>query len=147
MNNRDQLLTGKEFIEQLTNDKINRPIYFIGMVKKLSDNEEHFLFSQEGNCEGWIKVPVASVQDVEILDMVSCTDHQHPLVVLHIKQPQSEEALLFLALSQRSSGNSPITPLPANSDDCINRGMGLCDGWFKGANARFRCYQRVLDIC
>jgi len=92
--------SGTEFMDKLQKDEITAPIVFTGMVKKSEEDKASFLFAAGGTCDHWVKIPVSSVEKVEVLEIAPCKTHSHPLVNLYLKSPQSPEAQLFSALAQ-----------------------------------------------
>jgi hypothetical protein len=143
--------SGDEFLHQLLNDEIAIPMVFTGTVKKPDVGTDHFLFAPGSDCEHWLKIPVTSVEAVEVLDVVSCKDHTHPLVKLRFKRPQSEEGSLFLALAQLSlvAGRMSHRPLAdaSDADRCFDRYVRLCKKWFKTGPRYGECIERAIDMC
>jgi hypothetical protein len=151
MANITQILSGEEFLQKLRDDQITAPILFTGMVKKTDDATDHILFTHAADCTNWIRIPVTSIENVEILDVVPSKEHTHPLVNLRIKKPQSTEGLLFLALAQQSRvpGMMPRHRIadPADAGACFDRYLRLCNKWFRKGAARDQCILRALDVC
>jgi len=112
---RSRVFTVQEFIDQLRRDEITTPLTVTGMVKVSEDSQTELMFAPGTRCLDWLLVPVASVESVEVLDVVPCDDHTHPLVTLTLKAPESSEGAMFAALlsasvKQRVS-NRPVRPL------------------------------------
>jgi hypothetical protein len=141
--------SGEEFLQKLRHDEITTPIVFTGIVKKADEGADQFLFALSGNCGNWVKIPVAGIEKVEVLDVVACKDHTHPLVNLQFKRPQSEEGSLFLALAELSRVRGAMRPSPIADPaaDCMARYAGLCRMWFKPGRKRMACFQRAMDMC
>jgi hypothetical protein len=39
-------------------------------------------------CENWIRIRLTSIETIELVNFVPCDDHNHPLVLLVLKQPE-----------------------------------------------------------
>lgn len=107
-----QSFTPREFLDSLRRDDIRRPVLLRGMVKPAEDDDQVLMFAHGSACENWIRVrvPVASIETVEFLNFVPCADHNHPLVLLHLKQPETDEGRLFSSLIQPTSGRTSRRP-------------------------------------
>lgn len=90
--------TSHEFIDVLRRDEIRPQLTLIGMVKATDDDDARLLFAVGTQCADWTPVPLDSIETVEALDSVPCKDHEHPLVSLTFKQPESSEGAMFTAL-------------------------------------------------
>jgi hypothetical protein len=103
--------TPYEFLDSLKRDEIRRPLVLYGMVKPAEDDDEYLLFAQGPICANWTRIRLTSIESVEFLNFVPCDDHTHPLVVLYLKQPETDEgrllASLFPATSARTPGRAP----------------------------------------
>jgi hypothetical protein len=101
----------REFLDSLKRGEVRRPIVLYGMVKPAEDDDEYLLFAQGAVCANWVRIPLTSIESVEFLNFVPCNDHTHPLVVLYLKQPETDEgrllASLFPATSARMHGRAP----------------------------------------
>ena len=103
MNGR-QSFTPYEFLDRLKRDEIRRPVVLSGMVKPAEDDDDYLLFAHGSVCENWIRIRLNSIETIEFLNFVPCDDHTHPLVLLVLKQPETDEGQLFAALVQAASG-------------------------------------------
>jgi hypothetical protein len=94
------LLTATEFFDKLQSDELETliPFSIIGMVKKSEGREEAIEFSPGGHCSHWVKIPLEMIENVKVLKIVTCKDHTHPLVKLHLKSPRTVEGKIFLSL-------------------------------------------------
>jgi hypothetical protein len=101
----------REFLDSLRRGEIRRPLVIYGMVKPAEDDDEYLLFAQGLICANWTRIRLTSIESVEFLNLVPCDDHTHPLVLLYLKQPETEEgrmlASLFPATSARMGGRAP----------------------------------------
>jgi hypothetical protein len=108
-----QLFAPQEFLAKLQGGEISRPVVFTGMVKKSEDDSDYLLFARGNKCTNWIKIPLSSIEKIDLLNIVACKDHTHPLVTLYLYRPQTEEGLLFLSLAQApSSPTSRVASAP-----------------------------------
>ncbi len=105
MNGR-QSFTPYEFLDRLRRDEIRRPIVLYGMVKPAEDDDDYLLFARGSVCENWIRIRLTSIETIEFLNFVPCDDHTHPLVLLVLKQPETDEGQLFASLVQATSGQT-----------------------------------------
>ena len=105
MNGR-QSFTPYEFLDRLKRDEIRRPVVLSGMVKPAEDDDDYLLFAHGSVCENWIRIRLNSIETIEFLNFVPCDDHTHPLVLLVLKQPETDEGQLFAALVQATSGQA-----------------------------------------
>ncbi len=96
----------QEFLASLERDEISRPMVVRGMAKK-SDDDEYLQFAPGSRCSNWIQIPLASIESVEVVDVVPCKDHTHPLVNLRLKSPETSEGKLYAALAQNGPTRSP----------------------------------------
>lgn len=98
--------TPREFLESLKSGvDFRQPVLLRGMTKVAADDDEALMFARGPACTNWVKIPLAMIETIETLRMVPCKDHAHPLVVLRLKEPQTDEGRFFLSLLQ--SGSSP----------------------------------------
>jgi hypothetical protein len=106
MNGR-QSFAPQEFLDRLKRDEIRRPIVLFGMVKPAEDDDEYLLFARGYVCANWTRIPLTSIETVEFLNLAPCKDHTHPLVLLHLKEPETDEGRLFSSLVQATPGRTP----------------------------------------
>jgi hypothetical protein len=95
-----------EFLDRLKRDDIHPPIVLFGMVKAADEADDHLLFAPGQVCENWTRVPLSSIETVSVQSLVPCDDHKHPLVLLVLKRPESDEGRLFASLVQSRSGRA-----------------------------------------
>jgi hypothetical protein len=105
MNGR-QSFTPDEFLERLRRDDISPPVVLYGMVKPVEDSDDYLLFAHGYICKNWFKIPLSSIENISVLSLVPCDDHEHPFVILLLKQPETEEGRLFASLVQRTSNQA-----------------------------------------
>jgi hypothetical protein len=104
---RPQDFTPEEFLANLKRGEIIRPFVVRGLAKADEEDDGHLMFAPGHRCENWIRIPVASIETVEVLTVVPCRDHTHPLVSLVLKQPETEEGRLFSALANAMPASAP----------------------------------------
>ena len=95
-----------EFLDRLKRDDIHLPIVLIGMVKPADDADDYLLFAPGQVCENWTRVPLSSIESITVQSLVPCEEHQHPLVLLVLKQPETDEGRLIASLLQSTSGRA-----------------------------------------
>jgi hypothetical protein len=69
---------------------------------KLDEDSGGLLFAHGSDCTDWIPIPLDAIETVELLDVVPCRDHAHPLVTLSIKAPESPEGALYASMLKGS---------------------------------------------
>ena len=111
MNPDSQSFAPEDFIASLERDEISPPIVVRGMAKK-SDDDQYLQFAPGARCSNWIEIPLASIETVDVVDVVPCKDHTHPLVNLRLKAPETAEGKLFASLAQAGPDRSPGRGLP-----------------------------------
>jgi hypothetical protein len=115
MMERASVFTAQEFIDKLRSDAIEAPLALTGMVKLPEDHSTELMFAPGTRCVDWMSVPLDAIESVEVLDVVPCDDHTHPLVTLTFKAPESSEGALFAALLRaavkRGAFNRAMRPL------------------------------------
>ena len=97
-----QSFTPEEFLDRLKRDEMRRPIVLHGMVKPAEDDDDYLLFAHGSACENWIRIRLNSIETIEFLNFLPCDEHTHPLVLLVLKQPETDEGQLFASLAQAS---------------------------------------------
>lgn len=105
MNGR-QSFTPYEFLDRLRRDELRHPVVLFGLVKPVEDDDDYLLFAHGSVCENWIRIGLNSIETIEFLNFVPCDDHTHPLVLLVLKQPETDEGQLFSSLVQVTSGQA-----------------------------------------
>lgn len=100
-------LTAADFFEKLQQDKIetSKKISIIGMVKKSEGEQKTIEFAHGGNCSNWVTIPLELIEDVEIMETISCKDHTHPLVKLNLITPKTLEGQALIKLLEQFSKN------------------------------------------
>jgi hypothetical protein len=104
--NERQSFTPDEFIDRLKRDELSQPTVLHGMVKAADDSDDYLLFAQGIVCQNWLRIPMASIEAIDLLQFVPCDDHTHPLVLLRLRQPETDEGRLFASLVQATSGQT-----------------------------------------
>jgi hypothetical protein len=103
MTEQGKTYSASEFIEKLKKDDFgSTSLVYMGMVKAAEDNQ-HLMFANNLDCSNWVAIPTDIIENIEFVRLVPCKDHQHPLVRMTIKEPSSEEAKMFAALSRSVS--------------------------------------------
>jgi hypothetical protein len=97
-------------------------VILTGTVKP-SDDRSYIEFSPSAGCERWIKIPVDFVDEVEPLGKVQCREHEHDLVLIQLRAPETPEAQLLTQLLRHASdmiddlmGEVAIEPLPIETE-------------------------------
>jgi hypothetical protein len=106
MNGR-QSFAPQEFLDSLKRDEIRRPLVLFGMVKPAEDDDQYLLFAHGYVCANWTRIPLTTIETVEFLNLAPCKDHTHPLVLLHLNQPETDEGRLFSSLVQATPRRTP----------------------------------------
>jgi len=89
-----------EFIEKLKSDDFrSQSLIYTGMLKTAED-DKHLLFANGTYCTNWTAIPIDIIENIELVDVIPCKDHTHPLVHITIKEPTSEEAKMFASLAR-----------------------------------------------
>lgn len=84
-----------------------------GMVKEDTDDPTTILFSGGPTCAEWVKIPEGVVRDYELIRVVRCGDHEHPLVHLYLRDPATpEERAYLLADPGRDLARPVAMPAP-----------------------------------
>lgn len=147
MKKESQSLTADEFFESLHEDKLSTavPICLTGMVKKSEGKEKTIQFAPGGSCSHWTTIPLELIENVEVIRIVPCKDHTHPLVRLHLKTPKTPEAKVFASILQgMQSGLEGMPPMPGMQPMLATRqpvdqwGDPIC-----GPGTKKRCYPAV----
>ena len=100
MKGKSESLTVADFFEKLQHDQLDKTVPFsiMGMVKKSEGKEKTIEFAPGGNCSNWVSIPLEFIEDVDMMQIISCKDHTHPLVKLNMKTPKTPESKIFFAL-------------------------------------------------
>jgi hypothetical protein len=110
MDEEKQTYSPEEFLDKLQSDDLSLPLRLTGMVKQVEDDDTAILFAPGRNCANWVTIPLDVIENVEVVEIVTCKDHTHPLVNIQFKKPGSEEALVFSSLARslnQLAGSSP----------------------------------------
>ena len=94
---RNPTLSGEQLVDRLREH--GETIIFTGMVKQ-ADSDGEIMFARGTDCQHWITIPREYVERADVLGLVPCHDHDHHLVRLYLKRPQSAEARVFADLAQ-----------------------------------------------
>jgi hypothetical protein len=100
MNEERQTYSPQDFLDKLRRDDLSPPLRFTGMAKQVEDDDTAILFAHGRNCANWVTIPLDLIEHVEVVEIVNCEDHTHPLVNIEFKKPTSEEALAFSSLAR-----------------------------------------------
>ena len=109
MDGQPRSMTPAEFVTELGSGALDAvpsggALVLSGMAKPAEGNDQAILFAHGTSCADWVEIPVAQIESVEVLRTVRCRDHAHPLVKLHLKAPQSDEGMVFAALTRSLAG-------------------------------------------
>ena len=75
------------------------PLAIVGMIRESQDGDsESFEFSATMRCGDWEEVPIAIVEEIEILGTSSCGDHQHERAVVYFRASDEEEVNIYKSL-------------------------------------------------
>lgn len=101
--------TVEEFVKALTSEhsvlSAGAPLALTGMVKATAGNETNsILFAPNGLCQSWTTVPVKMILSVDHMGKVPCRDHEHELVRLNLKTPDTDEGRALASLLQQVVG-------------------------------------------
>jgi hypothetical protein len=111
--------SGPDFIKALSSPQgiplVSNLLAFTGMARAkepVGGSASTFDFSPGFGCRVWIPVPVALVDKVEHFGKVTCKDHEHDYVRVHLTNPTTEEGKLLASLVGPSLGDhiSGVTP-------------------------------------
>lgn len=94
----------QDFIDNLKNGTLRRPLTIIGIAKASEDNNS-LMLDPTMQCQRWIDIPVGMIakKGVEWLGDVSCKDHEHPMVKVELKYPTSDESKILANILSASS--------------------------------------------
>src|SRR5262245_915795 len=124
------MLEPSDFLNRLKNNDFptSKRKIAIGGIAKLDDADASVVLLGPLSCSGWSPIPLSIIESIEILRMVKCKDHNHPLVRIIFKQngisPEAVGLLSviaslqsFITLSIRARKRGPRILRDA-SDDC-----------------------------
>jgi hypothetical protein len=98
--NGKQSYSPSEFLESLKRNELKQPTALRGMVKAADDDPKSLMFVPGTACRSWTKIPLALIDSIQFVRNVPCKDHTHPLVVLHLAEPKTDEGEMMLSLLQ-----------------------------------------------
>jgi hypothetical protein len=100
-----------EFLQSLKRNELKPPAALRGMVKPAEGDDQSLMFVPGTSCRNWTKIPLALIESVQFVRNVPCRDHIHPLVVLHLNEPKTDEGRMLLSLLQAvASTQKPRAP-------------------------------------
>ena len=103
-----QSYTPEEFVAKLNAGDVAPPLVFIGILKPGGD-DHHLSFAIGTSCDAWTELPLEMIERIELIDVITCQEHTHPLVMLFVKEPQSDEAMVFARLAKSQRPGRPQT--------------------------------------
>jgi hypothetical protein len=96
-----------EFISKLRDNQFASDAFALtGVVTVSNDDDSALLFAFGTECANWVKIPIQMIDTVQFLRVVPCKDHNHPLVTLIFRSPQSVEAQAVIALAKAAISSS-----------------------------------------
>jgi hypothetical protein len=87
------------------------PRMVVGAVKPSASNTKTFLISPTMDCNRWVEIPEEKVTKYEHVGQYSCGDHEHPIVRIFLKAPQTPAEHAFL-LAEQPKGSAYAAALP-----------------------------------
>ena len=84
-----------------------------GLVKEDTSDPTTILFSSGPTCSEWVSIPEGMVRDYELVRVVRCGDHEHPLVHLHLRDPATPEERAYLLADSGRDLTRPVA-MPAS---------------------------------
>ena len=97
----------REFLGSLKRDELEPPIVLPGMVKPAEDSDDYVMFAQGTACQNWIRIPLDSIESIDLINLVPCDEHTHPLVLLRLKPATTDEGRVFASLMQAAARTRP----------------------------------------
>ncbi|MGJ0454356.1 MAG: hypothetical protein ACR65T_14175 [Methylocystis sp.] len=94
--NRTNVYSPSEFLERQSGDACMLPLTVVGVSKPGAD-KNYILFALDVARDVWINVPIALVENVEVLGDAKCGADSYPHVRLRMKEPSSPEGQAFVA--------------------------------------------------
>jgi hypothetical protein len=94
--NRTNVYSPSEFLERQSGDACMLPLTVVGVSKPGADKNQ-LLFALDVARDVWINVPIALVENVEVLGEAKCGAESHAHVRLRMKEPSSPEGQAFAA--------------------------------------------------
>jgi hypothetical protein len=116
MSDSSGLLSASEFVSRLNDLGTTGPaadaLRLQGLAKAPDDAtqaSQHVLVDVVGDCQHWTALPVSLIDQVQILRLVTCQDHSHPLVAITLITPTSPDAaaLAQIACAPRGYRRQP----------------------------------------
>lgn len=106
-----QRYTPEEFVAKLKTGDVAPPLWFLGILKPGAD-DQHLSFAIGTSCDSWTELPLELIESIEFIDVITCGDHAHPLVRLFVREPQSDEAMVFARLAKSQRPGRAQSPPP-----------------------------------
>jgi hypothetical protein len=108
----DRSWTGADLEQALREGSLDRAggVVVVCMVKT-AEQEGQISITAAG-CERWLDVPTDMIETAELIGHRPCREHQHPLVRLTFKNPQSNDAQIFAALLSQTAQARPASAGP-----------------------------------
>jgi hypothetical protein len=89
-----------KFLSELSENALpsgEKGITLGGLVKVSEGSSSTIEFSSSLSCQKWTSLPLALVESIDHVRMVTCKDHEHPLVVVRLKSSEKAgEDVAFL---------------------------------------------------
>lgn len=101
-----RIYSPQEFLASLTDGRLASTLILTGMINEEETTEQYASFAVGTSCVNWRKIPTGAIESIQSLGFVTCGDHNHPLVNISLKEPQSEEALLFASFATDMKGEA-----------------------------------------
>jgi hypothetical protein len=116
----------QDFVEKLSRGGVLPPLRLTGLVKLPEESAPGLEFALGTRCTDWTTLPLELVESVEVRQTVPCRDHEHPLVTLTLKAPESAEAaalaaLLRVAMTRREMRRVVRSPQSGDGDASVLR--------------------------
>jgi hypothetical protein len=93
----------RDFVDKLKREELESPLVLPGMVKPADDSDDYILFAYGSACQNWVRIPLTTIDSIDLVNLVPCNDHTHPFVLLRLKPAATDEGRLFASLMQASA--------------------------------------------
>lgn len=99
----------EEFAAKLKSGKLDAPPLTMTGMMKISDKDGYLSFTRSG-CDSWADIPFILIDKVEQLGWITCKDHAHPRVRIHLKRSEDVYQAPLLAIIRHllTSGQKPV---------------------------------------
>ncbi|HEY7311895.1 MAG TPA: hypothetical protein VH643_21200 [Gemmataceae bacterium] len=131
----------EEFVNALKAGQLSQSELTVeGMVKPLIEpmpggpSHGAFLFSPGTTCALWIPVPDSVIEKIDHIGTVTCKDHQHEYVRLHLKLPHTPERPFFAKLLGHFQQSAALSGMAAGAASLNSAFAGHGAGDFGIAN-------------